>query len=153
MPCHAITPTPCTTHTSLRPPLFDDENPDKTSQRHEESGKQDRQKSRPLALDKLQGLLALDDVDAARLVAGGDAVALVGDEEHLRPEGGADELAAAAVLVGALGRDALQHRRHRGAVLRVQVGVDLVEQVEGRRVALLDREDERERAETWVVLV
>jgi hypothetical protein len=39
--------------------------------------------------------------------------------------------------------------RDGGAVLRVEVGVDLVEEVEGRRVALLDGEDERERAETW----
>jgi hypothetical protein len=41
--------------------------------------------------------------------------------------------------------------RDGGAVLRVEVGVDLVEEVEGRRVALLDGEDERERAEACVV--
>jgi hypothetical protein len=39
--------------------------------------------------------------------------------------------------------------RDGGAVLRVEVGVDLVEEVEGRRVALLDGEDERERAQAW----
>jgi hypothetical protein len=38
--------------------------------------------------------------------------------------------------------------RDGGAVLRVEVGVDLVEEVERRRVALLDREYQRERAET-----
>jgi hypothetical protein len=39
--------------------------------------------------------------------------------------------------------------RDGGAVLRVEVGVDLVKEVEGRRVALLDGEDERERAQAW----
>lgn len=39
---------------------------------------------------------------------------------------------------------------HGGAVLRVEVGVDFVEEVEGGRVALLDGEDEGEGAETWL---
>jgi hypothetical protein len=39
--------------------------------------------------------------------------------------------------------------RDGSAVLRVEVGVDLVEEVEGRRVALLDGEDEREGAQAW----
>lgn len=37
-----------------------------------------------------------------------------------------------------------------GAVLGVEIGVDFVEEVEGRRVALLDGEDEGEGAETWL---
>ena len=37
-----------------------------------------------------------------------------------------------------------------GAVLGVEVGVDFVKEVKGRRVALLDREDEGEGAETCV---
>jgi hypothetical protein len=37
--------------------------------------------------------------------------------------------------------------RDGGAVLRVEVGVDLVKEVEGRWVALLDGEDERERTQ------
>jgi len=37
--------------------------------------------------------------------------------------------------------------RDGGAVLRVEVGVDLVEEVEGRGVAALDGEDEGECAE------
>ena len=45
--------------------------------------------------------------------------------------------------------DGVQHLRDGGAVLRVEVGVDLVEEVEGRRVAPLDGEDESEGAETW----
>jgi hypothetical protein len=32
--------------------------------------------------------------------------------------------------------------------LRVEIGVDFVEEVEWRRIALLDREDEGQRAET-----
>lgn len=35
-----------------------------------------------------------------------------------------------------------------GAVLGVEVGVDFVKKVKGRRVALLDREDEGKGAET-----
>ena len=50
-------------------------------------------------------------------------------------------------------RDVAQHVGDGGAVLRVEVGVDFVEEVEGRGVALLDREDEGEGAETWMFLV
>ncbi len=56
-------------------------------------------------------------------------------------EGGDDELRR----VGRVGRLRGQHARHGRAVGRVQRGVDLVEQVEGRRVAALDGKDERER--------
>ncbi len=47
----------------------------------------------------------------------------------------------------------MQHLRHGGAVLRVEVGVDFVEEVEGCRVALLDGEDEGEGAEACCFFV
>lgn len=67
--------------------------------------------------------------------------------QHLRAEGGADELGS---LVAAT--DVAQVVRDRSAVLRIEVGVDLVEEVEGRGVALLDGKDEGEGAETWVAV-
>ena len=112
-----------------------------------------------LTLDKVHGLLARHGRHARALADVAHAVALLGYEQHLRPEGGADELrvAAAALAATALaGRvvgartQRLQHARHRGAVLRVQVRVDLVEEVEGRRVAALDGEDQGEGAQTCV---
>lgn len=102
-----------------------------------------------LPLDKLQRLILTHDDDAAALVAQvPDPVALLRHAQHLGPERRADELAAAR-LAGAL-RDGPEHVGDGGAVLRVEVGVDLVEEVKGGRVALLDREDEGEGAETCV---
>ena len=56
--------------------------------------------------------------------------------EHLGPEGGNNKLGVLLEL--------LDHRNHRGPVRGVG-GVDLVEAVERRRVAALDRKDQRER--------
>lgn len=63
--------------------------------------------------------------------------------EHLRSEGGADKLPIGRV------RDRLEHLRHSRSVLGIQVGVDLVEEVERRRVTCLDGEDQGEGAQTW----
>lgn len=64
-----------------------------------------------------------------------DAVALIGDQDDLGPEGGADELG----LLG-LG-DGVQKGGDGGAVLGVQVGVDLVEDDKGGRLGGLEGED------------
>jgi hypothetical protein len=53
--------------------------------------------------------------------------------DELGPEGGADVLPVLAQLS--------HHRGHARAAVGVQVGVDLIEQVERRGVALLDRKD------------
>ena len=45
-------------------------------------------------------------------------------------------------------RDGVQHLGDGGAVLRVEVGVNFVEEVEGRWVTALDGENESEGAET-----
>ena len=58
--------------------------------------------------------------------------------DELGPERGGDELRASVSLRA-------HHRGDRGAVLRVQRGVDLVEQVERHRVAPLDGEDQPDR--------
>lgn len=55
--------------------------------------------------------------------------------QHLGSESGADELA-----VGRVG-DGLEHLGNGSSVLGVEVGVDLVEQVEGGGIAGLDGED------------
>ena len=54
-----------------------------------------------------------------------------------RPEGGGDELRAVRELVDHVGDGLPMHR--------VECRVDLVEEVERRRVALLDGEDQRQR--------
>ena len=92
---------------------------------------------RLIVLDKVEGLLFADAVDDADLVAKAHAVELVGVLEQLGSESGRDELG----LVGQL----VNHVGHALSVLRVERLVDLVEQVEGRRIAALDGEYERER--------
>lgn len=66
---------------------------------------------------------------------------------HLRSESRANELATPFAALAAFAAELAQHLRDGGAVLRVEVCVDLVEEVEGRGVALLDGEDEGERAQ------
>ena len=63
--------------------------------------------------------------------------------QHFRPEGRADELAIGRV------RNGLEHLCHRRPVLRIQVGVDLVEEVEWRRIAGLNGKDQGESTQTW----
>lgn len=58
--------------------------------------------------------------------------------QHLRPESRADELTVSRV------RDGLEHLRHGCPVLRVQIGVDFIKEVEGSRIAGLDGEDQGE---------
>lgn len=100
-------------------------------------------RSRLLLLHKLERLLARHDVDGTGLLSEANAVALLCHMQHLRSERGADELA-----VGGVG-DGLEHLRHCRSVLRIQVGINLIEQIERRWVAGLDGEDERKSAETW----
>ena len=76
-----------------------------------------------------------------------DAVALVGDVHNLRAEGRADELRLL------LPRDAAQQVRHGRAVLRVQVGVDLVKDDKRARLGRLERKDEAEGAQACFLLV
>ena len=71
-----------------------------------------------------------------------DAVALVGDEDNLGTESGADELCL--LRLG----DGVEQRRDGCSVLSVEVGVDLVKDDERRRLGGLKGKDEAEGAET-----
>lgn len=62
--------------------------------------------------------------------------------QHFRPEGGADELS-----IGRVG-DRLEHLRDCRSVLGVQVGINLVEEIEGRGIASLNSKDEGKRTKT-----
>lgn len=64
-----------------------------------------------------------------------DAVALIGDQHNFGPERGADELRLLRFGNG------IKQRRDGRAVLRVQVGVDLVENNKGRGLGGLQGED------------
>ena len=85
----------------------------------------------------------------------GNAVALVSDEQHLRSESRADELAAhaavAIVRVGAalLCRDLLEHLGDGCTILGIEVCVNFVEEVKGCWVTLLNGEDEGKCTQTW----
>lgn len=103
---------------------------------------------RGLPIDESQCFLPTDRIDTTRLVVEGHTVALVCHEEHLGPESSADKLATHAITVlpvtslGALlGGYLFKHLCDRGTVLGVEVGINLIKQVEWCWVALLDRED------------
>jgi hypothetical protein len=76
-----------------------------------------------------------------------DTIALISDKHNLRSEGGADELR----LLG-LG-DGVEERSNGSTVLRVQIGVNLVEDDEGTRFGGLEGEDEAQGAQTWIGLI
>lgn len=100
-----------------------------------------------LPLDKLQRLVLPHHNNATALISQiPNPIALLRHKQHLGPKSRADELTAAG-LARALG-DGFEHVGDGGAVLGVEVGVDFVKKVKGRRVALLDREDEGKGAET-----
>ena len=79
-----------------------------------------------------------------------DTVALISHKQHLRSEGRADELAAHStcsvlcIFTALLSGDLLEHLCDSGTVLGVEVCIDFVEEVEGRRITLLDCEYECE---------
>lgn len=91
-----------------------------------------------LPLYKSNRLLPLHNPNTTRLPPETHTIALLRDQQHLGPERRADELPVVGLL--------LEHQGDGGAVLRVEVGVDLVEEVEGGGVAGLDGEYEGEGA-------
>lgn len=93
--------------------------------------------SRLLFFHKLQGLLSRYDIDGTGFVPKTDTVALLCDQQHFRTEGSADKLSICSI------RDGLQHLRNCCTVLSVQVGIDLVEQIERSRITSLDGENQR----------
>lgn len=98
--------------------------------------------SRLLLLDKLERLLPRDHINGTGLLSEADTIALLGYMQHLRSERRADELAISRV------GNRLQHLRHSGTVLSVEVGINFVKEVERCRVTGLDGEDQRQSAET-----
>jgi hypothetical protein len=103
-----------------------------------------RQSSFLLTLDKLERSLRPDDVNTTRLVRVAHTITLVGNMHHLRPEGRTDELTTTIAILASLSTELLQHLSNCSSILRVEIGVDFVEEVERCRVALLNREDECE---------
>jgi len=109
---------------------------------------------RCLPIDKSQRLIPTNSVNSTSLVMERNAVALVCHKQHLRSESCANELSThascvAIILRGLLSRDVLKHLCNGGTILGVEVCVDFIEEIEGRRIALLDCKDESEGAETW----
>lgn len=93
-----------------------------------------------LPFDELEGILLVHNTNVAGLLLVTDTVALVCDVDHLRPESGADELPTLRRLV--------QHLRHGSSILCVEIGVDLVEEIEGRGIRSLNGKDQSKRAKT-----
>lgn len=98
-------------------------------------------------LHKVERSLLIEHVNPAGVVHIADGVTLIRHKDHLRSESSADELAAAFSRLSSLSTKFPQHLSDSRAVLRVQIGVDLIEEVERCRVALLDGKDKCQRAE------
>ena len=93
-----------------------------------------------LPLDELQRSLLAHNTDTTRLLLVADRIALVGHEQHLRSESGANELP--------ISRRFRQQLRNSSAILGVEVGIDFVKEVERRRVRGLNSKDERKSTQT-----
>lgn len=89
-----------------------------------------------LPLNKVQRFLGRYAVDGAVLVPESNTVALVCHPDNLRTESCADELRSSVF------GDLLQQTGNSGTVLRVQVGIHLVEDNHGTGLGGLDGEDE-----------
>lgn len=99
-----------------------------------------------LPLDKVERVLCAVAVDGARLVVESHAVALVCDVNNLWSKGSADELGTD------LGRDGLEEGGDGGTILGVQVGVDFVKDDHGTALGSLQRKDETQSTQTYIVL-
>lgn len=86
---------------------------------------------RRLPLDELKSVLRVVAANRRRLVTERNTIALVRDMDNFWPESRADELRAS--LLG----ERPQQLRHSCSVLRVEVGVDLVEDDEGAALCTL----------------
>lgn len=102
-----------------------------------------------LTLHELQCFLSAYNTNSTCLPLKTDTVALLRHEQHLGPEGRADELARSSLVAVTRNRQTVEMVRDGCAVLRIEVGVDLVKEVEWGRIAGLDGEDECEGTETW----
>lgn len=87
-----------------------------------------------LALHKIKRLLPTDNINTTRLGNIANTIALLRNKQHLRSESRANELSVRRAF--------RQHIRNRSSVLRVQIGVDFVEEVERCWVRGLDCENE-----------
>src|SRR5215469_9974076 len=95
-----------------------------------------------LPIYKSQRLVTTDSINPTCLVMERDTIALVGNKQHFRSEGSADELTThtsslTIILRRLLCRNVLEHLRDGCTILSIKVGVDFVEKVEGCGVALL----------------
>tara|TARA_R110002003_G_scaffold104_5_gene8212 strand:- start:1503 stop:1796 length:294 start_codon:yes stop_codon:yes gene_type:complete len=94
-------------------------------------------------LDKVKSCLPFDHVNATRLVRVADTITAIRDKHHLRSESSTNELAATITTLSTLSTELLEHLGNSSTVLCVEIGINLVEEVEWCWVAFLDREDKR----------
>lgn len=97
--------------------------------------------------DKLKRRFSINNIDATRLVRVGNTIASIRHVYHLRPESRADKLTTSIRVLSTMTTQSLQHLRNSSSILRVEIGIDFVKEVERRGIALLDSKDQGERAE------
>lgn len=101
-------------------------------------------------LHKPQRRLPTHNINTTRLVRIANTITLLRHKHHFRPKRGTDKLSARLPALATLSTQLLQHLCHGRAILGVEVGVDFVKEVEGCGIALLDCEDQGERAERFL---
>jgi hypothetical protein len=90
------------------------------------------------ALHEVQRSLPLHNINTTRLIRVADTIAPIRHMHHLRPECRTDELAASILVLAPMTTQPLQHLRHSRPILRIEIGIDLVEQVEWGGIAQRD---------------
>ena len=106
------------------------------------TSKNNHRQSAPLLLDELQCLLPRHDVNTAGLVPETNSIAFLGHMKHLGAECGANELPVCRV------GDGLEHLRHSCPILRIEIGIYFIKEIEWRGIACLDGKDQGKSAET-----
>jgi hypothetical protein len=99
-----------------------------------------------LSFNKVESIFRANTVDRTCLAAECNTIALVCNMNNLGSESGANELRAS--LVG----DGLEKRSNSSTVLRIQIGINFVEDNHGAAFSLLQRKDEAESTQTWRIL-
>ncbi len=113
---------------------------------------------RCLTIHEPQCLIPTHSINTRCLVVERNTVTFISYKQHLRSESRADELSAhgartvVRVLTALLRGYLLEHLRDGRAVLRIEICVDFVKEVERCRITLLDCEDEGECTQTWGLL-
>jgi hypothetical protein len=89
-------------------------------------------------------MFPVNDINTARFVGISDTITLVCFVNHFWPESGANKLST--VFIAGSFRQVFEHLSDSSSVLRVQVGIDFIKEIEWRWITALNGKNKTERA-------